>query len=464
MSGTSHGYEKEVWEMQGITGNDKFVLLAFSKYADHHGYCYPGEERVADDCGLSLRTVQRAKANLTRMKLLKSVRRRDRRTGDPISNITRLNTELIRSMRRPPKHYDDNLIGDFIVFEEPDNTGHSVPSDCQVGGSDQNGMKGESGHSVPSDCQVVPVNLTGPSRQIGGQSSSSERPANSSSLIGSRLTPRPGRGAKARRTEETKIKDFSHTHLKAAEALVCGLPGSITGTDRKVLVRLVCAAFDGGWSPSGLAEHLRANCDLERVKFPGRVYVKHAGQDLPPAGGDEPARARRELCQVCDEQGFTGEVSACSKDPQAVPGMCLHGQPDPWDDETYRAERETERAEALYALQRAQEEARDRKTRMERAKAQEAARRAEAKARRRREAAEFLATADSLGDEVADEVRRALLEADDPAALEDLDNLVDAGIGFVESGGSVPELRVVLARTERENWRTVLLDRSTVAA
>lgn len=476
MSATFHGCEKDVWEMQGITGNDKFVLLAFSKYADHHGYCYPGEERVADDCGLSLRTVQRAKANLTRMKLLKSVRRKDRKTGDPISNLTRINTELIKSMRRPPKRYDDNLIGDFIAFSESDNDGHSVPSDCQVGGDAQNDVKDESGHSVPSDCQEVPVRLTGASRQIGGQSSSSERPANSSSPHPStRKAARKGRGS-GRTKKTTKInKDFSHKHLAIAEALVSDLPGSVTGTDHAKLVPLVCAAFDSGWSPSGLSAHLRANCRVDRVQFHGSVYVKHA-EDLPPAGKAEASRSLVELCSVCDEHGLSLDPAACSKDPEAIPHTCLHGQPDPWDSPEYRAERQAERDEAAHVRLRAQEAALREKERRQAREAREAALRAEKEAQeakavveRRERAQAFLATAPSTGSEVADRVRAVVLAmAADPPETEDglrdeLDTVVDLGSGLVEATGEISDLVEIVRTLPRQDWLMAIIDRTDEA-
>jgi hypothetical protein len=147
-----------------------------------------------------------------------------------------------------------------------------------------------------------------------------------------------------------------------------------------------------------------------------------------------------------------------------VPGLCLHGQPDPWDDGEYRARREQEHAEALYAHQKAQEAARDREARQERARAQEAARRLGETARRRKAAREFLETAEPLGDETADAVRCVLLSADDPADLPDLPDLVDAGIGFVESGRSLPEMAGVLGSTPREEWFFRLMDRPEVTA
>lgn len=268
-----------------------------------------------------------------------------------------------------------------------------------------------------------------------------------------RLAARGGRGSGRMKDDEEKdIKDFSHTYLDIAESLVRGLPGSITGTDHQTLVRLVCAAFDGGWSPSGLTEHLRANCLVDRVRFPGRVYVKHAGKDLPAPKAGEAARALVELCGVCDATGFTDEVAACSKDPQASPGVCLHGRSDPWDDPQYRAVKEAERAEAVQAHLRAQEQAREVQEEKRRARAQQELHRRGQMGLRRRAAEEFLASAPSTGSADADMVRRWFLTASDPAALEDVEGLVSQALGLVDLGMSMDWIECLIDTTPREEW------------
>lgn len=290
-----------------------------------------------------------------------------------------------------------------------------------------------------------------------------------------RLAARKGRGS-GRTKKTTKInKDFSHKHLSIAEALVSDLPGSVTGTDHAKLVPLVCAAFDSGWSPSGLSAHLRANCRVDRVQFHGSVYVKHA-EDLPPAGKAEASRALVELCSVCDEHGFSLDPAACSKDPEAIPHTCLHGAADPWDDPEYRSERQAERDEAAHVRLRAQEAALREKERRQAREAREAALRAEKEAQeakavveRRERAQAFLATAPSTGSEVADRVRAVVLAmAADPPETEDglrdeLDTVVDLGSGLVEATGEISDLVEIVRTLPRQDWLMAIIDRTDEA-
>lgn len=277
------------------------------------------------------------------------------------------------------------------------------------------------------------------------------------SLTVPKLAPRSGRGA--RRKEEDKIiKDFSHTHMDLVKPLVLELPGGVDAAQADEITRLVCAALDRGWAPSAVFARLREKCDLEKSRDPGAVHLYNARRLGEPSRA-QAAKAAVELCRVCDEDGFTSDVSACSADPEAVPGVCLHGAADPWDDPEYRAERERERSEALYARQKAEEEARHRKSRAEAARRREAARRAADTERRRQAATRFLESEPPIGDETADTVRRIFLTADDPADLADLETLVSMGIDLVESGSSVLELVNITVTVPREKWLTAILDR-----
>ncbi|MFB8120616.1 helix-turn-helix domain-containing protein [Streptomyces sp. NPDC056465] len=99
-----------VLEAEGLDGAEKLLLIAYCNRTDDHGYCWPGQQRLADDCGTSIATVKRVKKKLVEKKLIASQRRLDPKTGEPITNLTRVNIELLESMRRPPRSYDDNVI------------------------------------------------------------------------------------------------------------------------------------------------------------------------------------------------------------------------------------------------------------------------------------------------------------------------------------------------------------------
>lgn len=47
------------WE-QPLEGTAKLVLLCIADHADAEGRCFPSVDRIADRCGISARTVQRA--------------------------------------------------------------------------------------------------------------------------------------------------------------------------------------------------------------------------------------------------------------------------------------------------------------------------------------------------------------------------------------------------------------------
>lgn len=295
-------------------------------------------------------------------------------------------------------------------------------------------------------------------RRRGSKNPLREEPSSSSPHPSTRLAARKGRGARRRKEDDKIIKDFSHTHLDLVKPLVLELPGGVDAAQADEITRLVCAALDRGWAPSAVFARLREKCDLEKSRNPGAVHLYNARLLGEPSRA-QAAKAAVELCRVCDEDGFTSDTSACSADPEAVPDVCLHGAADPWDDPEYRAERERERSEALYARQKAEEEARHRKSRTEAAKRREAARRAADTERRRQAATRFLESEPPIGDETADTVRRIFLTADDPADLADLETLVSMGIDLVESGSSVLELVNITVTVPREKWLTAILDR-----
>lgn len=106
-----------VLEAEGLDGPEKLLLIAYCNRTDDHGYCWPGQQRLADDCGTSPATVKRVKKKLIEKKLIASMRRVDPRTGEPISNLTRVNLELLAAMKRKRTDYDDNMV-EKLTFED----------------------------------------------------------------------------------------------------------------------------------------------------------------------------------------------------------------------------------------------------------------------------------------------------------------------------------------------------------
>jgi DNA-binding MarR family transcriptional regulator len=105
-----------VLEAEGLDGPEKLLMIAYCNRTDDHGYCWPGQQRLADDCGTSPATVKRVKKKLVEKNLIASQRRLDPKTGEPITNLTRVNIELLAAMRRKAKDYDDNVI-ERITFD-----------------------------------------------------------------------------------------------------------------------------------------------------------------------------------------------------------------------------------------------------------------------------------------------------------------------------------------------------------
>ncbi|MEE1764447.1 helix-turn-helix domain-containing protein [Streptomyces sp. SP18BB07] len=105
-----------VLEAEGLDGPEKLLMIAYCNRTDDHGYCWPGQQRLADDCGTSPATVKRVKKKLVEKKLIASQRRLDPKTGEPITNLTRVNLELLAAMKRRPTDYDDNVI-ERITFD-----------------------------------------------------------------------------------------------------------------------------------------------------------------------------------------------------------------------------------------------------------------------------------------------------------------------------------------------------------
>lgn len=139
-----------VYAAGGLEANEKHLLGAYCNHTDAHGYCWPGVERLADETGMSARTVKRVNAALRAKQLIRSVHRTNPKTGEQITNLTRVNLPLLESMRRADRAYDDNLI-DAITFDEVNPNGETF---SQVGPGCQSVTPGGD-NLTPPRCQSV---------------------------------------------------------------------------------------------------------------------------------------------------------------------------------------------------------------------------------------------------------------------------------------------------------------------
>ncbi|MFF9003629.1 helix-turn-helix domain-containing protein [Streptomyces achromogenes] len=123
-----------VFAAEGLDGPEKLLLLAYTNYTDPHGYCWPSEDRLAEDTGTSPSTVRRTKKRLIAKNLLRSIRRPE------TSNLARVNLSLLASMARERKAYDDNEM-DRLSFDSPTATTPETGSDLRTGQSDLSSLQ-----------------------------------------------------------------------------------------------------------------------------------------------------------------------------------------------------------------------------------------------------------------------------------------------------------------------------------
>lgn len=263
----------------------------------------------------------------------------------------------------------------------------------------------------------------------------------------------------------TKTMEFTHEHVNRMEEMARNLPGRPGKSDIQEMVPHLCAALDAGWAPSALRKYLISRCDLSKVAFPGRVYLKNAA-DLGEPTESEQQGAGIELCGTCDENGRTDVPGAGSSDPAGNPRVCLHGKADPWADEEYRsrvlAERQAAEEADRKAFEALKQQVEGKKALEESARAQQAAERAREAAERKRAAQEFLETAEPFSDPDAQRVRTELLTAEDPVDLEDLPGVLGIALDTLDEGVPLEDICAVISGTSREMWQDRLLDMSPV--
>lgn len=148
-----------VFAAEGLDGGEKLLLLAYTNYTDPHGYCWPGEDRLAADTGTSPSTVRRVKKKLIGRNLVRSVRRPE------TSNLARVNLPLLASMARARTAYDDNEV-ERLSFDSPPSGGPESGPDLRTVQSDLSPSQGSDLETVQSDldhrsdCSDGQVNLT----------------------------------------------------------------------------------------------------------------------------------------------------------------------------------------------------------------------------------------------------------------------------------------------------------------
>lgn len=306
----------------GIRPTDKYVLLMLANYSDAHGYCWPGEKRIASDTGLSRASVQRAKANLVAAGLIKSIRRKDRKTREPISNLTRINLPLLERMQRPREEWsDDDLVG-RITF--PDG-GCDAPDSGMTQDESKGGRTQDESQSA-SSC-VIP-----------GLILSHGWPQNESLTVSDAVSDPSA--LPLRESEKTEINDTTAQQARDLARWVTDSLGCVLGKkSRETIEANVAKAVAGGLPPSKALEYLTSRVH-DGVHSPDRLHASNSS-DLPAPGDGDADRWVQEMCDRCDLHGIPDDPDRhASKDPTVYPRRCLHGASDPWDDPDYRRERE----------------------------------------------------------------------------------------------------------------------------
>lgn len=302
----------------GLGPTEKLLLLAYANYTDAHGYCWPSEKRLAHSTGASVRTVQRTKARLTDLKLIKSIRRRSPKTGDPISNLTRVNLVLLQSLSRTDEDYGDDLV-DQIVFGPED---HEPTDDLLTRHPDgypedddtpPDLLTRQDDGSLPSGCRVGTDKMAGPSRQDDGLSISDPPEISLSHPPGAEPPPQDNPPAEDERADGIGPTDadaiyeayatayrtafqaspISHQiHSDAETLLAAGWP-----VDH--LVRLVQELPAKGYA--SLTRHAEHNpppkAPRARLQLPPPC-AEHVGPDLPMRMDDTTTPIRK--CPLCN--------------------------------------------------------------------------------------------------------------------------------------------------------------------
>nr|WP_246405601.1 helix-turn-helix domain-containing protein [Nocardiopsis algeriensis] len=275
-----------VFDAEGLSPREKCVLLAYCNYTDAHGYVWAGVPRVSDDTGASESTVKRVRKELQERGLLATKRRVDPRTGRSTSNITRINLDLLASMKRAPREYDDNVIEE-LTFEAEETPSKSA-SDLRIGQSDP-ASDLRIGQSDPGPG----VNLTSPEGEVNLTPNSSDEPSGSSSS--------GGRPAKEDEEESPSAKNTSPPRGVQPTDLIQDLTDA---TADEALALWENIRPDVKKTPGGLIRHMAENGDLAyRLGEIRRQRASQVRAAASQAAGPDP---------VCGEHREPVPCEACA--------------------------------------------------------------------------------------------------------------------------------------------------------
>lgn len=272
----------------GITPTEKLVLIAYAEHADHHGYCWPSAQRLADITGLSRATVTRANTSLRNKGLIKSVRRVNPKTHEPISNLTRINVALLDSMRRRDVERYADLIHE-ITFPEDDH------EDATETGSDQLIHHGEP--YLGLTVSHTPSHHEPQTNQRNNQRTSSSP------------DPSTARQSQPSHRQEEEAEAFEDQHADTAAALVAELPTIATRAGRPLrrpllpsettrLTQPITAALARGWTPDQIRAVLATDLDSARSVVATWAHRLRDLGDPPPATPAHDATAAQREAQA----------------------------------------------------------------------------------------------------------------------------------------------------------------------
>ncbi|MGW2739091.1 helix-turn-helix domain-containing protein [Streptomyces sp. NPDC001288] len=280
-----------VFAAEGLDGSEKLLLLAYTNYTDAHGYCWPGEDRLADDTGTSPSTVRRVKKKLIGKNLVKSMRRPE------TSNLTRVNLPLLASMGRKRTAYDDNEM-ERLSFTETGSDQQTVQSDLSpLHSSDL--RTGQSDLTDRSDCSLGQVNLTcGPGQSDLQSLSDPEVDPPSPLRPPLELVPSEGGDQEGGGGDAPPQRE---EHDPVAAAFVDRLPygARLPGPRQRAhLIERVTEAFAAGWeewtlrvqlteetaSAKSLAAVYRHRLDPENLPAAPPLPKPRTGDDSPVSG------------------------------------------------------------------------------------------------------------------------------------------------------------------------------------
>jgi len=276
-----------VFRAGGMDGGEKLLMLAYTNHTDQHGYCWPSEQRLADICGTSLSTVARQKRSLKAKGLLKSVRRINPKTGEPISNLTRINLPLLESMRRKDRAYDDDLMHQITFDQAPNDPGDLLK--CHSDGYPLSDRQVPPSKMTGTPCQNDRQTLIDPS----GETTTSSR---TMAVLVPQSAPQDGGGGGDAPQKEEKDA--------AAASFVERLPYGAVLPSKQQQARLaagVSAALKAGWTE--LALRVQLTEETESAASLTAIYLHRLKPENLPAAPPLPkprASAEEDLTSSTD--------------------------------------------------------------------------------------------------------------------------------------------------------------------